>query len=139
MKGIDWFNRPFIVIKMILDEEKYMEIYFQRYDNVNSSWHCSGNYTRRLISTTGGMNYEQVLYIKSLVETGEVMITDDHRTDDYYVGKTLKVFDEKRWEAAKVIQKQFRICRYEPSYQMCKTIQMKNMDDVYSKYNRVLE
>ena len=138
MKGIDKYNRPFIVIKSILNDTLYMETYFKRHNTEYSSWQCCGNHTYQLLETTGGMNAEQGLYIKSLVENGEVVLKEEHMSYKPYIGKTLRVYDEKKWKAAEVIQNQFRKCRYDPNYQMCKNIQMKNMEDIYRENNREL-
>lgn len=136
MKGIDILKRPFIVIKTIIDNTLFMETYFKRHNKPYSSWHCSGKYTNTLITTYGGMNAQHALYVKSLIEKGEVTILEEHTDYKIFIGKKIKIYDEKKWNAAKIIQNQFRKCRYDPSYKMCTTIQINNLNRILKENNR---
>ena len=144
MKGIDIFNRTFIVVKLIINNNKIMETYFQRYTRETSHWHCCGHATSLLISTTGGMNESQANYIKSLVEKGEVQIEIKHRPENkykYMIGQIVRIFNEKKWNASIIIQRHFRKCRYDPSYKMCGNIQWKMHQEICDKYynNKIIK
>jgi hypothetical protein len=79
MKGIDIYSRKFIVIKAKIifndDNQDIKEIdtfstFFQRYHDSDTLWHCCGHYGLNLIETSGGMNLDQILFIKSLIYDG---------------------------------------------------------------------
>lgn len=130
MKGKDYQNRPFIVIKSIIDGHLFMETFFIRYNLEISRWHCCGNYTHRLISDCYELDNDRVLYMKSLIEKGEVKITDIHTSIGFFHNKISRVYDEKKWNAATIIQKQFLKARYDTKYKMCERIQMRNLNDI---------
>jgi hypothetical protein len=45
-----------------------------------------------------------------------------------YINKT--VFSYRQYLATKIIKQQWRICRWNPTYSMCKSIQYKNYTDI---------
>ena len=57
---------------------------------------------------------------------------------DYYIGKTINVYDEKKWNFAIIIQRQFIKCRYNPEYKMWESIQLRCINDIYDEYNKIL-
>ncbi len=134
MKGIDIFSRHFVVVKMKIDNKLFMETYFQRYTN-DSRWMSCGHATSRFLNTCGtGLNENQIQLLKFIIEGQSIEIKNEHRTDyPYYNGKIVKLYDEKKENAAKVIQEQWKKCRYNPKYRMCSTVQLKNLDNILSE------
>ena len=134
MKGIDIFGRHFVVIKMKIDNKLFMETYFQRYTN-DSRWMSCGHATSRFLNTGGtGLDENQIQLLKSIIQEESIEIKNEHRTDyPYYNGKIVKLYDEKKENAAKVIQEQWKKCRYNPKYRMCSVIQLKNLDTILSE------
>jgi len=134
MKGIDIFGRHFVVVKMKIDNKLFMETYFQRYTN-GSSWMSCGHATSSFLETCGtGLQDNQIQLLKSIILGESIKIKDEHRTAyPYYGGKKVKLYDEKKEKAAKVIQEQWRKCRYNPKYKMCSTVQLKNLDTILSE------
>ena len=134
MKGIDIFGRHFVVVKMKIDNKLFMETYFQRYTN-DSRWMSCGHATSRFLNTGGtGLDENQIQLLKSIIQGESIEIKNEHRTDyPYYNGKIVKLYDEKKENAAKVIQEQWKKCRYNPKYRMCSIIQLKNLDTILSE------
>ena len=139
MKGIDCLNRPFVVIKTYINDQIFMDTIFSRHTDQYSLWHSCGNHSYQILGTTGGMDVKQALLVKSLVENGEGMLEEGHRVFPEYIGKKLNLYDEKKWNAAKIIQNQFRKCRYNPEYQMCKNVQIKNLSNIFIQNNMILK
>lgn len=72
MKGLDKFNRRFLVFKaeFIYPDGKIIQsftTFFQRYDNNLGIWHTCGNDGQLLMSSDGGMTKQQMLFIKQLL------------------------------------------------------------------------
>ena len=134
MKGIDIFGRHFVVVKMKIDNKLFMETYFQRYTN-DSRWMSCGHATSRFLNTGGtGLDENQIQLLKSIIQGESIEIKNEHRTNyPYYNGKIVKLYDEKKENAAKVIQEQWKKCRYNPKYRMCSIIQLKNLDTILSE------
>ena len=131
MKGIDIFSRHFVVVKMKIDNKLFMETYFQRYTN-DSRWMSCGHATSRFLNTGGtGLDENQIQLLKFIIQGESIEIKNEHRTDyPYYNGKIVKLYDEKKENAAKIIQEQWRKCRYNPKYRMCSTVQNRNLDNI---------
>ena len=137
MKGIDIFSRHFVVVKIKIDNKLFMETYFQRYTN-DSRWMSCGHATSRFLNTGGtGLDENQIQLLKSIIQGESIEIKNEHRSDyPYYNGKIVKLYDEKKEKAAKIIQLQWRKCRYNPKYKMCSTVQLKNLDTILSEKDK---
>ena len=138
MKGIDLFGRKFLVIKYSIDGEKQMQTFFQRYTG-GYGWMGCGHATNYFIDTSGGITDLQSNLVKKIIEGEEVTILEDHRPCcEFYIGKKVKLFDQKKIDAAEIIQKMWRKCRYDPKYKMCKKVQENNLESIYKEYNKTL-
>ena len=146
MYGIDCYGRSFIVIKFIIIEtgKKIMQTFFQRYTR-GSSWMGCGHATSLLIDTIGGMSKDQIEFIQNIINGKNVTMEDKHRPDTYtgfYFNEnsnskyTVSLFDEKKHIAATTIQNAWKLCRYDPIYKMCSKVQIRNLDDIESEYNK---
>ena len=138
MTGKDMFGRQFIVIKMIIDKNKIMQTFFERHQNLYtnkwgySGWMGCGHATQLLFDTCGGMTKSQYKFIEELVNNKSATITEDiNPCNKKNIGKKVYIFDEKRWNAAKLIQKNWKIVRYDPKYKMCERVLNRNMDEIY--------
>tara|TARA_B100000575_G_scaffold187123_1_gene150734 strand:+ start:66 stop:599 length:534 start_codon:yes stop_codon:yes gene_type:complete len=131
MRGRDIYSRHFIVIKMIIDNKKIMQTFFQRYTN-GTKWMGCGHATSLLIDTSGnGLNHYQVLFLDELISNGKVLITDNSRpVNRKYINKEVYLFDEQKYNAILTLQKHWRLCRYNPKYKMCHKVQLKNLNDL---------
>ena len=136
MKGMDLFGRRFVVVKMSIENEdiNFMETYFQRYSDLFTKWMACGHATRKFINTIGtGLDSDQIDLLKRVINKEEVIIEDIHRPwREYYEGKKVKLYDNKKEKAAIIIQRQWQKCRYDPSYEMCKRVQLNNEKDIMS-------
>ncbi len=80
--GHDMYNRPFIVIRAKITmadrtTELTMETFFQRYTYNSSIWQgCGPGDIPYFMSTEGGMNEEQHLFIEKLLLNGKVELDD---------------------------------------------------------------
>ena len=143
MKGTDILDRPFIILKLIIGKlnVKVMQCFFFGYSWGRSigfigSYDNQGNNNNEynLILTEGGMNLEQYNLIKCLVNGECVKLKEDHKLiSDEFVGHYIQLYDKKKWEAAKIIQKYWRICRYNPEYKLCSIVQNNNFNEIYKE------
>lgn len=132
MKGIDVYGRHFIVIKVSIGDINLMETYFQRYSDCFSKYQACGQATPKFFNTIGtGLDSDQIDLLKRVINKEEVIVEDIHRPwKPYYEGKKVKLYENKKEKAAIIIQRQWRKCRYDPSYEMCKKVQMNNEKDI---------
>ena len=133
MKGIDIYKREFIVIKMIINNIKIMETYFRRY-SYSDKWVPCGHATTHFLYTEGGsLSQEQIDLLKKVINNERVLIEKKHKTWNWtyiFTDRYVELYDEKKWNAALVIQKYWRLCRYNPKYKMCERVQLRNFDDI---------
>lgn len=136
MQGIDIYNRHFIVIKFILSNgEKLMQTFFQRYTN-GTFWHGCGHASPLLLSSVGGLKNEQFILLKKILNGENVKILEKHNPEhNYYLNKYVQLFDEKKHNASIIIQKNWRKCRYDPDYKMCKKVLINNIRELEAQYN----
>ena len=140
MKGIDVYNRPFITIKVIIDnKQKFMQTFFQRYTNEKYTWvGCISSTTKEtkptlyrndFLYTSGGMNKEQFKLVTSLINNyldgkyESITIENRHKTHEIFIGKNVRIYDEETENAYNLICRAWIKCRFDPSYKMCKKIQ----------------
>ena len=77
VKGVDIYQRPFLVIKVVDNTHKvYMETFFQRYTGNNSLWMGAG--ISQFIDTIGGMSVRQMNLVLDLIN-GKTCITEDYQ------------------------------------------------------------
>jgi hypothetical protein len=83
MRGIDDFNRPFIVFKAEIIYEnsefnkKTFTTFFQRYTDDSLLWHACGHDGPLLFDTVGGANISQLKLLDDLLKNGYVDLTPD--------------------------------------------------------------
>jgi len=94
MRGIDDFNRPFIVFKAEIIYEnsefnkKTFTTFFQRYTDDSLLWHACGHDGPLLFDTAGGANITQLKLLDDLLKNGVVDLTPDMDYDKlklYYI------------------------------------------------------
>mgnify|MGYP001264195569 CR=1 FL=1 len=89
MKGVDCYNRPFIVLKCMIDDEIYGQTFFQRYtDNFNLWMGCSLYGAKPFIDTVGGMTKHQALLLTNIINKEPTIIDENHKPT-YNNGKSL--------------------------------------------------
>jgi hypothetical protein len=134
MRGIDSFNRRFVVIKMNINNVLLFQTFFQRYTDSEGLWMGAGHHGCHLIATEGGMKDIQFKLIEDIINNKIVKITQEHKPcDPYFIDKY--VCGVNVYNATLKIQKAWRLCRYDPKYKMCETIQMRNLHDIVEEYN----
>tara|TARA_B110000285_G_C15004925_1_gene553338 strand:+ start:115 stop:630 length:516 start_codon:yes stop_codon:yes gene_type:complete len=135
MSGTDYYIRDFVVIKFLINRkgkapEKIMQTFFQRYPGYNDMWMGCGHATPNLIWTDGGIKKEQFEFLNKILN-GETLTIPDNIGSPF--SGTVSLYDENKWFAAEKIQKQWRLCRYNPQYKMCETIQMRNYETILNE------
>ena len=129
MKGIDSINRRFIVLKMIIDNQNLFQTFFQRYSACDGLWMGTGYHGIHLICTEGGMVECQFKLIEDIINDKIVKIEKKHNPNiNSFIGKY--VCNEKIYNAVLKIQRNWRLCRYNPRYKMCETVQMNNFENI---------
>lgn len=110
---------------MIVNGNKIMETYFQRHTYNLNFWMACGHATRGFFNTCGtGLIKEQIELLKKVINGENVLIEKKHNTKyGDFIGDYVRLFDEKKENAAKIIQRNWKQCRYNPKYKMCEKIQ----------------
>lgn len=153
MKGKDYLGRKFIVIKIggiCLDTMEFFEsgqVFFERYQNEPHM--VAANFEGMFLWTVGGTTPLQYQLINNLVDGKLVKIQEEHRINsgnhnlivanmDYWencyariIQKNLRIWSEKN-RSAKIIQRNWKMCRYNPKYTICKKI-LNEQFDAYLK------
>ena len=128
MKGIDCYGRKFVVVKFLVNQIRIMQTFFQRYTN-GSGWMGCGHATINLIDTSGGMRDNQVDFIRNIINKKKCKLIEDlSPCSEMVMNHYVELYDEKKENAALVIQKAWRLCRYDPNYLMCHQVQNRNLD-----------
>ena len=127
MHGIDRFKRKFIVIKLIVEDEKIiLQTIFQRYSDNKYEWRGCGHGSpdQLLFNPWVAIRNPQLEVLFSLLNDEDVLIDNnpavwwDLAYENDYIGKTVSLFNQEKWDAAIFIQRKWRLCRYEPEYEM---------------------
>jgi len=81
MSGIDYYNRPFVVVKGHFELEdnttkKFLQTFFQRYSDCDTLYMGGGSWSEQLFSTIGGMNVEQLSFLNNLLKLKDINIEE---------------------------------------------------------------
>lgn len=136
MYGVDCFKREFVVIKFVInknskDNKKCMQTFFRRYSDSNL-WMGCGPINSELLWTGGGMRSEDFIFLDDILNGKTVEINENLRSQ--FTGSTVELYNEKEWKAAEIIQKNWKICRYDPTYKMCEKVQTNNLNSILEEY-----
>jgi hypothetical protein len=148
MKGIDTSQRPFMTIKVIIDNKhKFMQTFYQRYTSEKYNWiGCISSIvsdgTKAIPSrndflyTGGGMNKEQFKLLSKLINNylegncESLIINFEHKTNKHFIGKKVRIYDEEKENAYNLICRTWIKSRFDPSYKMCRKIQEYKYDAI---------
>lgn len=145
MKGWDGYGRNFYVFKITVFDPKvkpgpppedyqdetlfFMDTFFQRYTD-GTAYQVCGHFMKQSIYTYGGTRPCQFQFYTDLLTKGKVTITEEIRpSEDNIVGWTAILGSKEEWEAAKIIQRNWRTVRKNPTYYMCKRVQLRDAMD----------
>lgn len=134
MKGVDIYGRKFLTMKIggiDLNNNKFFksgQVFFERYSNDHTKI-AGADFEGSFISIYGGINQDQLKLIDDLVDGKIIKVKSEHRfnSSDYNV----IIANMNYWEklAARKIQKNFIIARYNPNYNLCKKIVNRQYDE----------
>ena len=137
MKGVDTYKRKFIVMKVGIMNPKtgklyrLQQVFFQRYTNELYDWMTAtivGNV--EFMYSYGGMKPIQYKMINDLVDGKTIMVEDCHRmSSPNFTGYVIATMDTWEKKYAKIIQRAFLVCRYDPNYKICKNILKRQYDE----------
>lgn len=133
MKGKDCYGRKFLTMKIggiDLNDNKFFksgQVFFERY--INEPYIVGANFEGMFIWTTGGTRPEQYKLINDLVDGKLVIIKDEHKFNSSNSNVAIASMDYWENKFAKIIQKNFKICRYNPEYKICKNILNRQYDE----------
>ena len=145
MRGVDHTGRKFIVLKLLIDRKFVLQTFFQRYRTTEYYWRgCGHGSPNPLLFYSFNNIGEQDLTLLLNVMRGEtIRITDEHLSGSNifpnYIGKDVSLYDEEKWNAVAMIERNWLLCRYDPKYKMCERVLMRNIEDVYTEAGRSLE
>jgi len=136
MKGCDMFDRDFIILKVGIYDynrqtlKKTGQVFFQRYPRSELT-HPSYFYNWQgatldgeFLQTGGGINEDQIKLICDIVTNKKIKVESKHRVCKFRDYDKKEIASMDYWEdwAARIIQRQFIKCRYNPKYTICKKI-----------------
>lgn len=141
MWGVDRFIRHFIVLKLLIDGKIILQTIFQRYNDNEYLWRGCGHGTLNplLFEPNIHIGRPQITLLLAVMRGETVKITEENcGRSNYinYIGKDVCLFDQKKWDAATLIKKYWKLCRYNPAYKMCETVQLNNLKSICIQYNR---
>jgi hypothetical protein len=137
MMGIDLYGRKFLTMKIggiDLDTMNFFkcgQVFFERY--TDSPYIVSGEFVDMapFIATYGGTRPAQYQLINDLVDGKLVKVNEEHRFNSSNHNVIIANMDYWENRSAKIIQKNWDICRYNPNYSMCKKI----VGEQFDQYN----
>lgn len=96
MKGVDMFNRPFVVVKFNVTKPdevdlELMETFFQRYTIPTNLYQGCGHATPLVFETSGGMSHEQFDAVERIIAGEELILTEDLRCSYDLVNSKIKL------------------------------------------------
>ena len=149
MKGCDIFDRNFIILKVGIYDynletlKKTGQVFFQRYpmtDLTHPSYFYNwqgASLDGEFLQTGGGLNAEQIKLICDIVNNKKIIIESKHRVCKFRDSDKKEIASMDYWEdkAARIIQRQFIKCRYNPKYTICKKIVNRQFDEFLDATN----
>ena len=124
MKSYDTYNRRIIVMKFIIEDTIFIQTFFERYHNYEALWMSGvvggGNHFN-LIETYSGVTRHQARLLLDISLGNIVKIDADHYMEHKkFIGKHVMLYDKKKIDAARIIQSQWDMCRYNPMYKIAR-------------------
>jgi len=133
MKGIDRYDRKFLTMKIggfDLNNMRFFrsgQVFFERYPE--SPYIASAGFEGAFIQTTAGTRPIQYQLINDLVDGKIVKIKEEHRFNSRSHNVIIANMDYWEKYFARIIQKNWKICRYNPNYTICKKILNEQFDE----------
>lgn len=138
MKGIDNIGRLFIVIKLVVDNQITLQIILQLHGRCYPIWKAIGT-DNPLIYHKSILHFDQLKLILGLIRNQTLVIKDESIVTAFYLNKPLSLqYTSRCIDAANTIRNKWLLCRYNPEYVMCATVQMRNMETVYLHHNKIV-
>ena len=143
MKGTDCYGRKFLTMKIggiDLDTMNFFkcgQVFFERY--TDSPYIVSGDFVDLVpfIATYGGTRPAQYQLINDLVDGKMVKVKEEHRFNSSEYNVIIANMDYWENRSAKIIQKNWGICRYNPNYTICKKILNEQFDEYNEGVNKI--
>ena len=133
MKGIDSARRKFVVLKVVVNNVRIMQTFFQRYTG-GSGWMGCGHATTNLIDTSGCLRDNQIQFIKKIINDEKPIVKEELSPClEIFLNNSVELYDERKINAATLIQRAWKKCRYNPRFVMCHTVQNRNLDLILSE------
>jgi len=123
MKGSDHIGRKVIIMQFIVNKKIYIQTFFQRYSNWEYTWmsaRVTGSPT--FISSIGGMTRYQANFLLDVSLGNKVKLDTEHKTVYDTISKSVYVmlYDKKKDDSAKIIQRYWDICRYNTGFKIAR-------------------
>ena len=145
-KGTDGHGRKFLTMKIggiNLDNNKFFragQVFFQRYTDqphiVGAGFHdYSLGFGDSFIDTCGGTKPAQYQLINDLVDGKLVKIKKEHHFASSNHNAIIANMDYWENRFSRIIQKNWFISRYNPTYTICKKVLNEQYDEYSSKIN----
>lgn len=140
-KGKDCYGRKFLTMKIggiDLNTMKFFkcgQVFFQRY--TGEPYIASGDFIdlTAFITTCAGTRPSQYQLINDLVDGKLVKVNEEHRFNSSDCNVIVANMDYWENHSARVIQKNWDICRYNPKYTICKKIVGEQFDEYLQNTN----
>lgn len=134
MKGVDCYDRRFLTMKIggiDLNTMKFFksgQVFFERYSD--EPYLASADFEGMFIMTTAGTRPIQYQLINDLVDGKLIKLEEEHRFNSRDCNVVIATMDHWENHFARIIQRNWLICRYNPNYTICK----KKLNEQYDEY-----
>lgn len=137
MYGKDIFNRNFIIIKLYINNKPVIQTLFERYIDSPIFWRGCGNMV--LFDSTHDIGIPQFKLFINLLKGNELKLEAPFvDSDNYFKNKKAYILTKEKLKAIKIIERNWKIVRYNPQYKMCEKIQLRNLNDIMVEFNKPL-
>ena len=136
MWGIDRYDRRFIVLKLVVGGNFVMQTIFQRFTDNYFYWRGCGHGSPNalLFYSIDNIGEKELTLLLNVMRGETIKITNElHWSREDYLGKDVCLYDEEKWNAVAMIERNWLLCRYDPKYKMCERVLMRNIEDVYAE------
>tara|TARA_B100000902_G_scaffold143918_1_gene141340 strand:- start:1555 stop:2136 length:582 start_codon:yes stop_codon:yes gene_type:complete len=144
MKSYDIYNRRIIVMQFIIEDTIRIQTFFERYHNCEAVWsgagrmggvHIGGCNHFSLLDTFGGLTRHQAKLLLDVSLGNIVKIDADHYMEHKkFIGKHVMLYDKKKIDAVRKIQRYWDICRYNPMYRIARKFAIEGYNEYIKSF-----
>ena len=95
MRGIDYYNRKFLVVKYLINNKIYIDCYLQQSALWETSWITCGKMTKTLFPYRERLTNNQIGFIEQIIQKNILQLKPHHAPyDSIYEGQLIKLYNK---------------------------------------------